>query len=253
MLTPEAYLAHAVERGADPDGLAIGDVAVLAWGPLAADLARAVGARRRRNWVLDARWPRYELPDAPGASLFGLPTGAPAAAMLLELVIACGVRAVLGLGLAGSLDPAMCPGEMVVASAALGGDGTSSHYLPPRDGAGATLIRPAARLLEDLNTDAVAATVWTTDAPFRALPADIARWRREGARLTDMETAALYAVAATHARDIAMVLVVSDQVGNGWSAPASDEPLRSGCDAACAALLETAAREGSRWRNARTT
>src|SRR5436190_1607135 len=59
--------------------------------------------------------------------------GAPATALALEIALARGVRTVLVCGSAGSLQPALPLGSVVVVTASEREDGTSHHYLPVGD------------------------------------------------------------------------------------------------------------------------
>src|SRR5207237_358708 len=115
-------------------------------GPLAA-LQELTAAKR---FSIVERYPRLEEGIAgtgkilggmtPGGRSVGvglLPIGAPAAVLYLELTIARGVRNVFVCGSAGSLQPHIPIGSVVVVTGAEREDGTSHHYLPAGDVVGA--------------------------------------------------------------------------------------------------------------------
>ena len=59
--------------------------------------------------------------------------------------------------------------------------------------------------------------MWTTDAPFRETYAKVTKFQSEGVLCVDMETSALFAVSAFRKVDLAVVLVVSDDLyGMKW-------------------------------------
>ena len=94
--------------------------------------------------------------------------GAPQAVMVLEKLIALGVRSVVALGWCGSLREGVCIGDIILPSGAVSEEGTSGHYPPESRDAG-----PSERLCGVLR-DALRAgglqlhegRVWSTDGFF---------------------------------------------------------------------------------------
>lgn len=202
---------------------------MLAWGPLWHDLVRLTRARRQRNWPYDAEWPHFVASTAAGpVSLIRLPTGAPAAVLLLEYVIACGGRTIVGIGLGGGLDPALSIGSVVVVSSALPGEGTSAYYREELQSMAATagpfspvpasiwLVARLSHAFDRAGVPAIEGRAWTTDAPYRETPQLISARRREGAVVVDMETSAMYQVGCFRGAALCNVLLVSDQVWPVW-------------------------------------
>jgi uridine phosphorylase len=181
-------------------------------------------------------------------SLLKLPTGAPAAAFLLEQAIACGARCILSVGLAGSVEPSCPIGTVVVAADALAGDGTSPHYSPTPQGDRERRTAAASTrlvgLLESAFAEAgVAATtgrVWTTDAVFRETPDQIRACRQDGAIAVDMESAAIYAVATLRQVDACSVVIVSDELWDTWRPGFHLPQLRRARELASAAVAAVA-------------
>jgi uridine phosphorylase len=226
LVTPERYLAYLRAQGLPPAALEVAPVALLGWGGLRQALVEAAGGRRRRGWPYDSEWPYYE---AEGLGVTQLPTGGPAAAFLLDQLVACGARALVTVGIAGSLLPSVPPGAVVVAAEAIAGDGTSPHYSP----GGRRALPASPGLVDDLlgalansGVDARIGTTWTTDAPFRETPAAIEAARSREGLTVDMEAAAVYALAAHRGVEACAVLVVTDGVWDRWHPAFGTRPVR---------------------------
>ncbi|GHG05811.1 nucleoside phosphorylase [Streptomyces filamentosus] len=211
-------------------------------------LAHAVAnyGGRRTDWVRG----NLRLLERRGRRLavcggFGL--GAPAAALVLEQLIALGIRRVVTVGTAASLHASLAPGSLVVCTRALRDDGLSHHYLPP-----APYAEPSPELTRHL-TGALAArgadtrqgSGWTTSAIYRETAPEVARYGALGALTADMEAAGVFAVAEHRGIDAAAVLAIADSLAD--RRPRRDHPrtettLHTAVEAALAALT-TAARE----------
>ena len=145
--------------------------------------------------------------------------GAPLAVGLLEEIIAMGCRAFVVCGGAGSLQPHVTLGRLVVVDSALRDEGTSHHYAPPSRHVEAH--PEATALLKQTLTGHgvpfVPGRTWTTDAPFRETPAKIQARRQEGCLTVEMEAAALATVAAYRGVPLAQVLYGGDDLsGQTW-------------------------------------
>lgn len=221
LVTPERYLAYLREQGVSADALTVAPTALVGWGGLHRALVKATSGRRRRNWPYDSEWPYH---DADGLGVVRLPTGAPATAFLLDQLVACGARLLVTVGIGGSLVPSVPPGTVVVVGDAIAGDGTSPRYAPCDDRtipASPTLAKTLVDALRSSGADAITATAWTTDAPFRETPAAVEAARSAGAVAVDMETAAVYALAAYRRVAACSILVITDGVWDNWQ-PAID-------------------------------
>ena len=98
----------------------------------------------------------------------GFGVGAPALAMALEVLIGLGVKEFVFVGLAGSLQPEVLAGDIVLCDGALADEGVSAHYVPQE------FLRPCAALtkklagvLQKANLSHHTGPNWTTDAMFR--------------------------------------------------------------------------------------
>lgn len=222
LINPDGFLSYFGELpGCDPEALALPDLLVGTFQQLALEhMAARIGGSHPERWPTPIHWPltRGSLRGRELA-VTRLPIGAPAAAMALELMIAAGVRTVLLVGSAGSLQPSLPTGSLLIATRALRHEGTSHHYLPAGEPASASsylvdaLI--SAALQSGLNSPATGAT-WTTDAPFRECADSIARHRASGILAVEMEAAALYAVAAHRRARAALIVAISDELQDRW-------------------------------------
>jgi uridine phosphorylase len=146
--------------------------------------------------------------------LFFPGVGAPLAAASLELVIASGVRYVIGCGGAGIVVPGFDPGHVIVPTEAVRDEGTSYHYLPA-----GKVARPHPQAVAAIDEALAAGGVphdrgrtWTTDAFFRETPDRVARRRDQGCLTVEMEAAAMFAVAAHRDVVYGQLLYAGDDV-----------------------------------------
>ncbi|MBG7704811.1 nucleoside phosphorylase [Streptomyces sp. MC1] len=180
---------------------------------------------------------------------FGL--GAPAAALVLEQVIALGARRVVTVGTAASLRTDLVAGDLVVCDTALRDEGVSHHYMAP-----GTHAKPSKRLttclaeaLQDKGVSARRGPGWTIDAPYRETEAEVARYGRMGVLTADMEAAAVFAVAGHRGIDAATVFVVADSLLDRRPRMDRSETvhaLRTALDCALSALSRAAQKERRR-------
>lgn len=138
--------------------------------------------------------------------------GSPAAAVMLEELVAWGVRRFVSVGTAGSLVLDLPPGSLLLCTGALRDEGTSYHYAP----AGAE-ARPSAGLTDRLGRELTArglshrrGSTWTTDAIYRETAGEVRKFRDQGVLVAEMEAAALFTVAAYRKVEIAACFSVSD-------------------------------------------
>jgi uridine phosphorylase len=161
-------------------------------------------------------------------ALAGPMLGAPQTVLVLEKMIALGATRFIAAGWCGSLRSDVRIADIVLPSGAISEEGTSSHY-PGADCA------PSPELFNSLKS-AMSSTgraihegiVWTTDAPFRETFAKIKAFRSQGILAVDMETSALFSVSRFRGVDLAVVLVVSDDLSglkwvHGFKDPAFHE------------------------------
>ena len=155
-------------------------------------------------------------------------SGAPAAAMALEFLIAAGIRRFLVLGGCGAIHPSVGVFDVVAPSWGIREEGTSYHYLSPD-----LVPRPSRKALELLVTELGDAArelgvrlhvggVWSTDAVFRETWDKVQRYSSRGALCVDMESTALMAVAMYRGVELGLAHIVTDELYTGTWRPYSD-------------------------------
>lgn len=140
--------------------------------------------------------------------------GSPHASVILEELIALGVREFINIGTAGGLN-----GEgIVVCNRALRDEGTSHHY--SAHGRWAYPDEKLSKLLKQtLDAHKVeyrVAPTWTIDAPYRETKAEVARYKKEGIASVEMEASALFTIAKLRKVKIASAFSISDILGEKW-------------------------------------
>lgn len=194
-------------------------------------------AHKRSLFISDL----YHDPDRPDkAVLAGPMIGAPYAAMMLETLIVRGARRIVFLGWCGALDSDLDIGDVVIPTSAIVDEGTSPHYLPsifqtaPSQGLFAALRKE----LSATGIQAHQGPIWTTDAAFRETAEQVSAFQRKGAIAVEMETSALFAVAAFRQVEIGAVLIVSDSLaGDRWQPGFKAPEFKSGRQAACQLVI----------------
>ncbi len=147
-------------------------------------------------------------------TLAGPALGAPQAVMVLEKLIALGVRDVICVGWCGSLQPHIRAGDIVLPTGALSEEGTSAHYpiSPAEPGPSMDLFNALKSALADAALTVHEAKVWTTDAPYRETAAKVTDFQKRGIAAVEMEASALLTVARFRGIRLALILTVSDEL-----------------------------------------
>ncbi len=176
-------------------------------------------------------WGMQEFPGAPIAHQFTLlgeqvgviarcEWGGPQTAIIVEELAYLGVKHLVGLGMAGSIDRTLPKASIVLASPALVTDGTSRCYTDEMQVFADSKLQSAAVLAaRSLGLPLELATVATVDAIYRETNDAVASWRKAGAQILTMETAPFYAASAKCGVKSVWLGHVSDcLLGNQWEA-----------------------------------
>lgn len=167
--------------------------------------------RTHRIYLADVYTGTY---GSTAVSLVGPMLGAPQTILVLEKLIALGVKSVMAVGWCGSLQPHVRIGDVILASGGISEEGTSSHY--PIDsshpGPSPELLNGLKGLLRSRCITVHDGPVWSTDAPFRETIGKVITYREQGVLAVDMETTALFTVACYRGIRLAAALVVSDEL-----------------------------------------
>lgn len=150
-----------------------------------------------------------------GLSLCGPFIGAPYGAMILETLIAWGVRQIVFLGWCGAVAEQVRIGDIIIPSGALVDEGTSRHYgqmqaevATPSE----NLLRRVRDIFSDTGPSYQEGLIWTTDAAFRETPEKVRAFQDQGVLAVEMELSALFTVGAFHGVEVVGLLVVSDEI-----------------------------------------
>jgi uridine phosphorylase len=151
--------------------------------------------------------------DTPMA-LAGPMMGAPQAVLVLEKLVALGVRSVVAVGWCGSLQPHVRVGDLVLPRSTVSEEGTSRHYpcAETHPGPSSELVQPLRKAFLKELPGAHEGTVWSTDAPYRETKAKVLAYQKQGILAVDMESSALFAAACFRGIRLAVVLIVSDEL-----------------------------------------
>lgn len=156
----------------------------------------------------------------------GFGCGGPAAALAVEQAIALGVKEIIFVGLAGSLQEEVLPGDTVIGTESICADGTSPHYTDKElVHADKKLTARVVRALKTQNIDFHIGRNWSTDAIFRETKQEIKHYQKNHVLTADMETSALLAVCARRKIPCACVYIVSDSLGGKTWQPDFKKPL----------------------------
>ena len=175
----------------------------------------------KKAWVYGPFRPLYTgIVDNQEIGAFKASTGAPSAAAILEELCACGATHIVEVGVAGSLQSSLVPGNLVMVTEAFRDEGTSHHYFPPEVQLMASPLLKT-QLLRGLNRRKLRyqeGPVWTTDGVFRETRRKFFKFRNWGALAVNMETSALFAVAKFRQIELASIQVISDMLSEqGWT------------------------------------
>lgn len=183
--------------------------------------------------------PGYEGQVAIAAN-FGI--GSPAAAVVLEELIAWGVKEFISMGMAGSLHKDLPPGSLVLCNSAYRDEGTSHHYLPAGDAAlpDPELTSALGKALRARGLSFVEGPTWTTDAIYRETPLEVVSYRDLGALVVEMEASALFTIAKFRGVKIASCFSVSDTLAElEWRPEFHSDTTMEGLEKLFAAAFDT--------------
>ncbi|MGD8566239.1 MAG: nucleoside phosphorylase, partial [Candidatus Bathyarchaeota archaeon] len=154
-----------------------------------------------------------------GLSVFHANFGAPAAVGLTEVLIAGGIKGLLVYGQAGSINPEIYFGELLIPTFTVREEGASYHYLPSDVIAkpSQSLKNEIRSLLDSMNIKYKQGGVWTTDAPFRETRDKVLNYSKRGVFAVEMECSAIFSVAKYRQAKAAALLIITDLLyGQIW-------------------------------------
>lgn len=161
--------------------------------------------------------------------------GAPHAAAVLEELIAARIQSYVIVGTAGSLQPHLSIGSVVICDRAIRDEGVSHHYLESARHAEASpaVVGRLRQIAKELDVAHHVGTSWTIDAPYMETEDEVLHYQREGVCTVEMEAAALFAVARVRSVEIAGIFAVSDSLADlKWDPRFGSAETRKGLDQA---------------------
>jgi len=167
----------------------------------------------------DLLYSRLYYNEPSNAAVVGPILGAPYAAMILETLIAWGVRKVIFWGWCGAVGYQVKIGDILIPTGAIVDEGTSQHYSDPKSKPVTPWPEPSEKILagidalcEDFPANFHHGLVWTTDAVYRETGEKIRYYQERDVLAVDMETSALFSVARFRKVALGGILVVSDEL-----------------------------------------
>jgi uridine phosphorylase len=142
---------------------------------------------------------------------------APDSAITTEILCAGGVDWLIRIGSCGSLQKHIKIGDLVIASGARRGEGTTPYYVP-KDFSTISdpgIVDALTEAAKSLNVRCHLGRVFTTDALFQESPELIEELEQQGIAAIDMVTSAFLTIAQVRGKKAAAILAVSDECLTG--------------------------------------
>lgn len=230
-INAKLFLEHLASRqGISIDDYKIAPVVIGSWDHnLIKSIAEDLQLEPLPNWTKNSIVYNWTT-DGQDITFVTLPVGAPSAVSTLEQLIELGAKVFIGIGFAGSLQPNVPVGSIVIADNCIREEGTSYHYVKDNSES-----YPSKRLLSQLEkafrndgVEAVTGGIWTTDAIYRELKSKVVDYGRRGILGVEMETSALYVVGKYRGIEVCNVLAISDELWTEeWNPKFGSELLKN--------------------------
>jgi purine-nucleoside phosphorylase len=162
--------------------------------------------------------------------------------MVLETLIAWGVRKILFLGWCGSISTKAKIGDIIVPTSAIIDEGTSGHYKKDDNRMSFPSELMVAKLRAALDQKCLKyhhGPVWSTDAIYRETRDKVENYQRQDVIGVEMEISALFTVAQFRKVDIGAMVVVSDELAAfKWRPGFKMDAFKHGRKAACTVIRD---------------
>lgn len=169
--------------------------------------------------------------------------GCPSTAIVVEELLSLGVRRLIRIGTCGALSRRLSLGDLVLAISAVPADGTTARYLggePHAPTADWDLLHGVVHAAKELGRPLHVGPIASTDVFFEPDSERNRRWAARGILAVEMESSALYTLAALRGAQAVTVLVVSDLIDGAHSRRIADEALEAGVEAMAELALRAA-------------
>jgi len=218
------FLAWAETRGWNPGPLPVG--AVFTSQTFITSHLEQHGHRYRASDSLHPTNGRVFLTTTdPPVAIACLGVGAPPVVTLLEHLVGLGVRFFIAVGPAPAVSPDVERGDCIIIDRALRDDGISHHYVEPaRYAAGDRSLTERLHGEADVRgLEPRLGSSWTVPTPYRTTAEELSAYRDEGVLVTELFTAALFAVAAALRVRAASAVIATRTLGSGTGAPPEEQ------------------------------
>jgi len=180
-------------------------------------------------------------------SIIGPMIGAPYATLVLEEVIASGIKQFLFFGRCGSLSKSVAIGDCIVPDGSFIDEGTSRCYPIKSDISYPEMhfSNKVAEFTRQAGQTCHMGKIWCTDGIYQETPEKVRLYQNKHAIGVEMETSALFTVANYRNVIISALLIVSDHLytyswKNGFGAQEYKLGLKKALQAICLLLRQTA-------------
>ena len=176
-------------------------------------------------------------------SVQGTGMGCPSATIVFEELIQLGVTRLLRVGTCGGLQPDHALGDLIVALSAVPADSTATHLVlgePHCPTASWDLIHEAVHVAKKGKEALRVGPIVSSDLFYNPDPGQYERWSKRGILAVEMESAALFTLAALRGVHAGCLLTVSDIHVDGEFVRITDDELRAAVDRMTRIALETA-------------
>ncbi len=173
--------------------------------------------------------------------------GAPAAGLVLEKLIALGVRRICLFSCCGAVNREWAVGDVLIAVSGVCGEGVSRYYGGgERIGVCRQETEKLRMFLKNHQISWHEGGIWSTDAPYRESRAELSRLHQHfGVDGVDMEFTALCSIAAFRKVHLSALFVVSDELwGPKWKPGFTGARYRDRCRSLISNLILHKMEEG---------
>jgi uridine phosphorylase len=178
--------------------------------------------------------------------------GCPSTAIAVEELVRCGAKALIRVGTSGSMQPAVGPGDLVIATAAIRDEGTSPAYMPIEFPAVGDIEIAAALAAAGRSRGRTChlGVIHSKDSFYgqkepetmpvaHHLQSRWSAWQAGGALCSEMETSALYVISSVRGVRAGSICIVAS--AHDKSRRLSGDDLESGLNDLVTAALDVAA------------
>jgi purine-nucleoside phosphorylase len=177
------------------------------------------------------------------ASVQGTGMGCPSATIVAEELIQLGCKKLIRVGTCGGLQPSHQLGDLIVAISAVPADSTAMHLVnnePHCPTASWNLVHEAVHIAKHSGQKLHVGPVVSSDLFYNPNEGQYERWSSRGVLAVEMESAALFTLAAIRGVQAGCFLTVSDIVVEGVFRRISDEELKASVDRMTKLALDVA-------------